>query len=66
VNEFGQCNSDTALGFDHREIEDSAPEERRELTEKLRTRDTEFLNRYLAINNLAGAAWIDFREFRGD
>jgi len=65
ISEFGTCDTQSALGFSPDTFERSMTPSRRDLVERLRSRDVEALEGYLRENELEGAALIDFSEFRG-
>lgn len=63
VTDKGACGVAAALGVSPDYLKDTMPASRRELVERIR--DTDFMLKYLADHELAGAAVIDFQDFRG-
>lgn len=63
ISHTGRCGAFSAMGIPRQEITASMPEDRREVTERIRDRN--FMENYLQEEELAGVAILDFSDFRG-
>ena len=63
VTAKGTCGVTAALGISEGVVFDTMPPFRRQMIERIR--DPDFMLAYLSENDLAGAAVIDFSDFRG-